>query len=86
MVEMHYEDTDSEPVVHWRIIVQDEDAALAQAAQDVAEGRNPIAVMARPASDPWDYAQPYRPREWKTLVGKSDLRRRTKSIPPAIGG
>lgn len=85
MVELHYEDVDSDPVVHWRIVVKDEAAALEQAAQDIAEGRNPIAVVVKD-SGTWDYEQDYRPRDWETLVSKSDLRRRTRSIEPAFGG
>jgi hypothetical protein len=85
VVELHYEDIDSVPVVHWRIIVDDEAAAIAQAAQDVAEGRNPLAVV-EAGSGTWDYEQDYNPRDWKTLVPRAALHRRARSLGAAFGG
>jgi hypothetical protein len=93
MVELHYEDQQTNPatglpeVVHWRIIVNDEEAALAQAAQDVAEGRSPIVMVPHdPQADPWDYAQEYDGRKWRSLWTRGRLQQRARSMGPQVGG
>lgn len=96
MVEMHYEEEvgvadqnapggERLEIRHWRILVNDEAAAVAQAAQDVAEGRNPVAVMEHPAQDPWDVRVEYDVKKWKTLLPKSRLRGRAAGVGPAFG-
>lgn len=95
MVELHYEDeqirqlpdgSEDTYTVHWRVVVNDERAALAQAGQDLAEGRNPIRIVERPPVDPWDYRADYDPRNWKTLVARAAVHERARAIGPAIGG
>jgi hypothetical protein len=94
MVEMHYEEEDAVTLPdgsealelrHWRIVLADEDAAVAQAAQDIAEGRNPISIVERPAKDPWDYRLEYDSKKWRTLVPRSRLRTRARGVGPAVG-
>jgi hypothetical protein len=93
MVEMHYaedvvvgEPDGSERIEtrHWRIILSSEQAALAQAAQDIAEGRNPIRIVARPRDDPWDYRAEYDERKWETIMPRSRLHERARAIDPAF--
>lgn len=91
MVELHYEEEQVDAasgemvVVHWRIVVNDEAAALAQAAQDVAEGRSPIAIVEAGSAE-WDYAQAYEPRAWTTVVPRAALRKRAEKMGLQVGG
>jgi hypothetical protein len=90
MVEVHYEEergnerTGQIEKVHWRIVVNDEAAAVAQIAQDIADGRQPLAVVNHPASDPWDYRLPYDRSKWTTLLSGQQMRRRANDVGPAF--
>jgi hypothetical protein len=92
MVEIHYEEergvegtaADTE-LVHWRVIVNDVDAALAQVAQDLADGRQPLAIVEHdPTGQKWDVRRPYQPAAWKDAVPRAQLRRRAEAIGPAF--
>lgn len=93
MVEMHYEEeaivglpdgSEHTELRHWRIVLSDEGAALAQAAQDVAEGRTPLRIVSQPTQDPWDYRVDYDERKWKTLVPRARLYERARALGPAL--
>lgn len=95
MVELHYEDEaivedpdapggERYEIRHWRIVLNDENAALAQAAQDIAEGRNPVRIVKRPRADPWDYRVEYKEREWETITPRAELHRKARAIEPAF--
>jgi hypothetical protein len=91
-VELHYEEERGNPEtgqierVHWRILVNDEAAATAQAAQDILEGRNPVAVVAQddPAAPKWNVRRAYNPADWRTLMDAKTLRKRAQQVGPAI--
>lgn len=90
MVEIHYEEQraneatgEIEPY-HWRVIVNDEQAALEQVAQDLADGREPLTIVQRAAKDPWDVRVPYDPAKWKAVVPRGEVRRRAASIRAAF--
>lgn len=92
MVEIHYEEerglggtADQTEIVHWRVIVNDEAAALAQVAQDLADGRQPLAIVERPAAaDPWDYTLPYDRRKWRTLLSGQQMHSRARTVGAAF--
>jgi hypothetical protein len=90
MVEIHYEEqrgidgtADQSETVHWRVIVNDADAALAQVAQDLADGRQPLAVVEHDNAK-WDVSKPYDAKAWKDAVPRGQLRKRAKAIGPAF--
>lgn len=89
MVEIHYEEeraderTGALGKVHWRVIVNDTDAALAQVAQDLADGRQPLAVVEHDDTK-WDVRKPYDAKAWKDAVPRGQLRKRAEAIGPSF--
>jgi hypothetical protein len=90
MVEIHYEETrgvdgtaDQTEKVHWRVIVNDADAALAQVAQDLADGRQPLAIVEHNDAQ-WDVTQPYDLKAWKNVVPPGQIRKQAAAIGPAF--
>jgi hypothetical protein len=89
MVEIHYEEqrgneqTGALEKVHWRVIVNDATAALAQVAQDFADGRQPLSIVEHDDAQ-WDVSQPYNPKAWKNVVPSGQLRKRAMVIGPAF--
>jgi hypothetical protein len=90
MVEIHYEETrgvdgtaDQTETVHWRVIVNDADAALAQVAQDIADGREPLAIVEHNDAQ-WDVTQPYDPKAWTDAVPRGQLRKRAMQVGAAF--
>lgn len=89
-VEIHYEEERADEstggtfAYHWRVIVNDEAAALAQVAQDIADGREPLSIVERPAKDPWDMRLDYDPAKWKSLIAKGQLRKRAATVGAAF--
>jgi hypothetical protein len=90
MVEIHYEEERADEATggtffyHWRVIVNDETAALAQVAQDFADGRGPLAIVECPAEDPWDAGADYDPGKWKALMSRKQLRKRAAAVGAAF--
>lgn len=93
MVEVHYRETQVNPITrsieesHSRAVFNDVDAAVAQVAQDIAEGRDPIGVfryvargadaLGTPAA--WDggpTGKQYDPDDWIVELSGDKLRAR----------
>ena len=87
MVEIHYEEVRAEGPVHWRVVVNDLEAATAQVAQDIADGRTPLQVVEGddPKKPKWDVNKQYDPAEWKALLKGAKLHERARAVGPVFG-
>ena len=88
MVQMHYAAEQVNPITHvletahTRAVFSSVDDAIAQAAEDLAQGLNPIGVFEydKAISDElWDGTpdgKTYNPDDWVQLVGRAELHKR----------
>ena len=84
MVEMEYEEEraledGTVGIYTWKAVFNDEEAAIAQAGQDIAEGRNPVRVK-----EHGEEAQRRGATAPRMLINTEDLRRRAREHGQSI--